>query len=58
MELVDAKTLRRMVLYSRQHVARLEKDGRFPKRIRLGKCRVGWLKAEIEAWLKDRMERR
>ncbi len=58
MKLVDAKTLRSMVLYSRQHVARLEKDGLFPKRIQLGKCRVGWSLDEVEAWLKARMDRR
>lgn len=54
MELVDAKTLKRMVLFSRQHVTRLEKAGLFPKRIKLGQHRVGWVKAEVEAWLKGR----
>lgn len=58
MELVDAKGLKQMVLFSRQHIQRLEKAGLFPKRVRLGQCRVGWVKAEIESWLQARMDRR
>jgi predicted DNA-binding transcriptional regulator AlpA len=33
--------------------ARLEKRGRFPKRVRIGGRRVAWRKAEIEAWIAD-----
>lgn len=58
MRIIDWKTLKTMVPYSRQHIARLEADGRFPKRVPLGQCRVGWVEEEVVAWIKERMERR
>lgn len=34
------------------------KDGTFPKPIRLGNGRaVGWIEAEIDAWLDDQIEK-
>lgn len=33
--------------YTRQHTDRLEKAGKFPKRVALGTYRVGWLEIEI-----------
>jgi len=44
--------------YSFQHIARLEKAGRFPKRIVLGQNRVAWLLSEIEEWLNERIAKR
>ena len=32
---------------------RLEKSGRFPKRIRIAGRKVAWRKSEIEAWVAD-----
>jgi prophage regulatory protein len=58
MRLIDWKTLRSMVPYSRQHIGRLELDGKFPKRVQLGQCRVGWLLSEVEAWIKQRVDMR
>lgn len=46
------------VLYSPQHIARLEKAGQFPKRVRLGQCRVGWVEEEVMDWLRQRIARR
>lgn len=43
--------LHQIVRYSRVHVGRLEKAGLFPRRLRLGPGRVGWLLSEIRAWL-------
>ena len=46
MRLVSKTELRRLVLYSPQHIQRLEDAGRFPKRVRLGngpRSRVGWV---------------
>jgi prophage regulatory protein len=43
-----------MVPYSAQHLLRLEKQGKFPKRIRIGERRVEWRLSEIEAWLEER----
>ncbi len=48
------------VPYTRQHLSRLEKQSPpgFPRRVRLGQCRVAWLWAEIEAWLQARLNDR
>ncbi len=35
-------------------VWRLERDGLFPKRFKLGGNSVGWLKSEIDAWIELR----
>ncbi len=48
---VDAR-----VPYSRAHLYRLEDQGEFPKRKRIGANRVAWVRAEIERWLAERME--
>jgi prophage regulatory protein len=37
------------------HIRRLEDVGQFPKRIRIGANRVGWVRAEVEQWLNDRL---
>ena len=35
-------------------LARLEGDGKFPIRIKLGACRVAWFADEVEAWIAER----
>jgi len=44
------------VPYSRAHLYRLEDQGEFPKRKRIGANRIAWVRAEIEQWLAMRME--
>lgn len=39
------------IKFSRVHLARLEKDGVFPKRIRLGYTSIGWLTSELTAYM-------
>ena len=56
--LIDKKRLRLMVLYSPQHIQRLEDAGKFPKRVRLGQGRVGWVEEEVKAWLEARIAER
>ena len=58
MRIIDWKTLKEMQPYSRQHVARLEKEGRFPKRVIFSPNRVGWVYDEIIKWLEDFANRR
>ncbi|MEP0314374.1 MAG: AlpA family phage regulatory protein [Gammaproteobacteria bacterium] len=58
MRIIDWKVLKTMVPYSRQHIGRLELAGTFPKRIRLGQCRVGWVYDEVVAWIEQRMTER
>ena len=58
MRILSKRQLKEMVLYSPQHVARLEKAGKFPKRIQLGPNRVGWVEDEVLDWLQERLDRR
>jgi prophage regulatory protein len=38
-----------------QHIARLEAAGQFPKRVRLGACRVAWVAEEVQGWIDERV---
>jgi prophage regulatory protein len=44
--------------YSKAHLWRLERAGKFPKRVRLGVSRYGWLDSEIDEWITARMAER
>ena len=55
MRILSKKALKELVLYSPQHVARLEKAGLFPKRVQLGPNRVGWVENEVMDWLNQRL---
>jgi prophage regulatory protein len=44
--------------YSRMHIDRLEKAGKFPKRVKIGAHSVAWVEAEILAWSKPRVAER
>ena len=39
-------------------VWRMERDGKFPKRVRLGGNSCGWLAGEVNTWLAQRVEAR
>lgn len=43
---------------SRPSIYRLKDAGAFPKQIKLGASSVGWLRAEIEAWIAARVSAR
>ena len=58
MRILSKRQLTELVLYSPQHVARLEAAGKFPQRIRLGQNRVGWIEAEVMEWLQQRIDAR
>ena len=58
MKMLSKRQLRELVLYSPQHIARLEKAEKFPKRVQLGQCRVGWVEQEVLDWLNERIKRR
>ena len=59
-KLVTKKELRSLfgVPYSFAHIARLEASGQFPKRVRLGACRVAWLAEEVQNWIDERVANR
>jgi prophage regulatory protein len=58
MRILSKRQLKELVIYSPQHVARLEKAGTFPMRIQLGPNRVGWVEDEVLNWLQERLDRR
>jgi prophage regulatory protein len=55
MRILRFPELKRRIGYSRMHIDRLERAGMFPKRIRLGSNSVGWIEAEIDQWLKEKV---
>jgi prophage regulatory protein len=42
------------IKWSRVHVSRLEKEGKFPKHLNLAPQSIGWLEEEILAWIDER----
>lgn len=54
LRIVTQKELRTLVPYTPQHILRLEKSGKFPRRMQLGENRIGWRLIDIEAWVAAR----
>lgn len=52
--LIDSHELRKLVPYSLVHIGRLERAGKFPKRIRIGANRVAWSLNAVLAWIDAR----
>ena len=58
MRLLTKKQVRDKVTISPSQMKRLEDEGKFPLRIQLGQNRVAWCEAEIDGWIKARIEAR
>lgn len=58
LRIITKEELRRLVPYCDQHLGRLERAGKFPKRLKLGENRVGWLLCEVETWIGARKAER
>ena len=56
--LITKQELRPIVPYTPQHILRLEKQGKFPRRVQVGANRVAWLSSEVEAWVAARVAER
>ncbi|MEQ1613831.1 MAG: AlpA family phage regulatory protein [Hyphomicrobiaceae bacterium] len=56
--LITKSELRQIVPYTPQHILRLEKQNKFPKRVQVGSNRVAWLLSEIESWVAQRVGER
>ena len=54
LQVLREKERLRLTGYSRVQVWRLEREGKFPKRIQLGANSVGWLKHEVDAWIREK----
>lgn len=59
-KLVSKKELKTVlgIPYSFAHIARLEADGKFPRRVKLGACRVAWILDEVSEWIEERVAQR
>ena len=49
--LLSQKEVCGIIPFSRQHILRLEKQGDFPKRVKLGVKRIAWRKSDIEKFI-------
>jgi prophage regulatory protein len=61
MRFLSKKDVKQIALYSYAHTARLEAEGKFPKRVRLGNgkyARVGYVESEIMEWCEKRIAER
>ena len=56
--IISGREVREMVSYSLMQIWRLERDGRFPRRIKLGPGRVGWSLREVQDWIAERKAER
>ena len=52
---ITIKELLKLVPYSETHIYRLERTGKFPKRVKVGARRVAWLYQEIMDWIAERV---
>ena len=57
-KLIVLSRVRDIVPYSASHIWRLEHNGQFPQRVRLGGNRVAWLQSEVESWVNDKIASR
>jgi predicted DNA-binding transcriptional regulator AlpA len=48
-----ADLVERGISFSDQWLLRMERDGKFPKRVAIGARRIGWVAAEVEAHLTE-----
>ena len=55
--LVSQKELKTLlgIPYSPAHLARLEQAGKFPRRVKLGACRVAWRYDLVCKWVNEKI---
>ena len=56
--LLSLPQVKNAIPYSASQIWRLEQKGDFPKRVRIGPNRVGWIEAEISDWLRSKIKER
>jgi prophage regulatory protein len=58
-KLITASDLRiKGITYSKPHLWRLEKGGKFPKRVPIGAGRYAYVETEIDDWIEARVRER
>lgn len=56
--LLSIKQVQERIPYSATHLWRLERNGKFPRRVKIGPGRVGWLSDEIDEWIESKSSNR
>lgn len=46
------------IVYSKVQLWRLERTGKFPRRVKLSAMRVAWIESEIDEWIAARIAAR
>ena len=54
MEILDSKAVSKRTGLSKTTLWRLEKAGKFPKRLNTSVSRIGWIEAEVDEWIESR----
>lgn len=54
--LIFSAELAQLIPYTQNHLRRLEAEGKFPKRVRVGENRVAWVRADIDRWIAARID--
>jgi prophage regulatory protein len=57
-ELIVADEIAQRIPYSQNQLRRLEAQGTFPKRVRIGANRVAWVREEVDHWIAARLNAR
>lgn len=56
--ILSKKAVLQITSWSASSLDRREKAGEFPKRIKIGPNRIGWLEHEIDEWIAQKSEER
>lgn len=59
--LISKKEVRQLVVLSSTQIGRLEQEGKFPKRVRIGtyrNSRAVWVEDEVQDWIRRRIAER
>ena len=56
--IISSEEVRSRIPYSSVQIWRKEKTGEFPRRVKLGANRVGWIESEIESWISSKIGER
>ncbi len=61
MKIIGTTQLLKLLPYARQSILRLEREGKFPRRLRLGngpRSKAGWYEHEVLEWIQERDKNR
>ena len=57
-KILSNKEVRSRIPYSSVQIWRKENAGEFPRRVKLGANRIGWIESEIENWIASKIGER